>query len=213
MNQLESVALGQVLERAGDGAFVIDADGRIVLWNRAAEKLTGYTAREVVKRPCCDVFAGVDEDGNRLCYSGCHIRALVNLGDPVQDFDMRTRSKSGQLLWLNVSVFAVPNGRPAGSLTVHIFRNVTAPKELLTLVHERLAAAERRDAAPPAEALTRRELEVLKLVSEGLRTKEAADRLHVSTATVRNHVQHILNRLGVHSRLEAVAYAHRHRLL
>jgi two-component system nitrate/nitrite response regulator NarL len=36
-----------------------------------------------------------------------------------------------------------------------------------------------------------------------------AERLHVSPATVRNHVQHILEKLGVHSRLEAAAYATR----
>jgi two-component system nitrate/nitrite response regulator NarL len=40
-----------------------------------------------------------------------------------------------------------------------------------------------------------------------------AERLHVSPATVRNHVQHILAKLGLHSRLEAAAYATRHRLL
>jgi two-component system nitrate/nitrite response regulator NarL len=40
-----------------------------------------------------------------------------------------------------------------------------------------------------------------------------AERLHVSPATVRNHVQHILEKLGVHSRLEAAAFATRYRLL
>jgi DNA-binding NarL/FixJ family response regulator len=40
-----------------------------------------------------------------------------------------------------------------------------------------------------------------------------ADRLHVSPTTIRNHVQNITAKLGVHSRLEAVAYATRHRLL
>jgi DNA-binding NarL/FixJ family response regulator len=48
---------------------------------------------------------------------------------------------------------------------------------------------------------------------EGLNTEHAARRLHVSSATIRNHVQNIFGKLGVHSRLEAVAYATRHRLL
>ena len=41
----------------------------------------------------------------------------------------------------------------------------------------------------------------------------AAKRLRVSQATIRNHVQNIFGKLGVHSRLEAVAHANRHRLL
>lgn len=214
MKGLEGVLLDQVLDRAGDGVFVIGSDGKIVLWNRAAEKIMGYTAREVLGRPCCDIFVGRDDKDNRLCYQGCHVQALVGMGDPVQNFDMRTRSKNGQVLWLNISILAVGNGRPNGNLTVHLFRDVTATKELLTMVHERLAAAAgHTNGGTPEATLTRRELEVLRLVSEGVRTKEAAARLHVSPATIRNHVQNILSRLGVHSRLEAVAYAHRHRLL
>lgn len=214
MSQLDGVALDHVLAHTGDGAFAAGADGRVILWNRAAEKIMGYTAREVLKRPCCDVFAGRDADDNRLCYAGCHVRTLVHMEESIQNFDMRTRTKSGQPIWLNVSILTVPNGSPGGAIPIYIFRDVTATKTLLTLVHERLAQATRRDDAPaPADALTRRELEVLRLISEGLRTKEAAERLHVSAATLRNHVQNILNRLGVHSRLEAVAYAHRHGLL
>jgi DNA-binding NarL/FixJ family response regulator len=64
----------------------------------------------------------------------------------------------------------------------------------------------------PQPELTRRELEILRLVAAGANTRAMADRLHVSSATVRN-VQHILAKLGVHSRLEAAAYATRHRLL
>ncbi|MBI4246654.1 MAG: PAS domain S-box protein [Candidatus Rokubacteria bacterium] len=214
MNRLDGIELDQILEHAGDGVFVIGADGKILLWNRASEKIMGYTAREALRRPCCDVFAGRDDNDNRLCYQGCHVVSLAGLGEPVQNFDMRTRTKGGQTIWLNVSVLRVPNGRSNGALTVHMIRDVTATKELLSLVHERLAEANGRQSAPDAEhSLTRRELEVLRVVSEGLRTKEAAERLHVSPATVRNHVQNILNRLGVHSRLEAVAYAHRHRLI
>jgi len=48
---------------------------------------------------------------------------------------------------------------------------------------------------------------------EGLNTAMAAERLHVSPATVRNHVQNILGKLGAHSRLEAVAQARQHRLI
>jgi DNA-binding NarL/FixJ family response regulator len=66
---------------------------------------------------------------------------------------------------------------------------------------------------PAVEVLTRRELEILRMIATGASTKAAADKLHVSPATVRNHVQNILGKLGAHSRLEAVAIATRQRLL
>jgi PAS domain S-box-containing protein len=206
-------ALGPMLEHAGDGAFVIGADGRIVLWNRAAERILGYPSREVLGRPCCEVFAANDDHGNRLCLPGCHVMNLVRLAEPVQSFDMRTRTKAGKPIWLNVSIMAATlNG--SGPHTIHLVRDVTASKELLALVHERLAGPPPGgEPGSPGASLSRRELEVLRLMAEGLSTAGVAERLHVSGATVRNHAQNIFGKLGVHSRLEAVAYATKHRLL
>jgi DNA-binding NarL/FixJ family response regulator len=51
------------------------------------------------------------------------------------------------------------------------------------------------------------------MIATGMSTRAAADKLHVSPATVRNHVQNVLGKLGAHSRLEAVAVANRRRLL
>jgi PAS domain S-box-containing protein len=78
--------LDEALKSAGDGACAIRGDGRIALWNRAAERILGYTAREAVGRLCCDLFVGFDDSGNRLCYRGCHVMKLVEMGDPVQSF-------------------------------------------------------------------------------------------------------------------------------
>jgi PAS domain S-box-containing protein len=211
MTPLSSVDLDAALARAGDGVFAVGADGRIVTWNRAAERILGFAAREVVGKPCCDVFVGRDDHGNRLCYQGCHVMTLLRIGESVQSFDMATRTRAGKPVWLNVSILPVSAGPPTGGVTVHLFRDVTATKELLTLVHEKLSAAV-QDGADPAPPLTRRELEVLRLLATGLGTRAMADKLHVSPATIRNHVQNISSKLGVHSRLEAVAYATRHRL-
>ena len=61
--------------------------------------------------------------------------------------------------------------------------------------------------------LTRRQMEVLRLLGNGASTDDIAASLHLSRETVRNHIRHLLRELGAHSRLEAVAVAHRTGLL
>lgn len=57
--------------------------------------------------------------------------------------------------------------------------------------------------------LTERELEILRIASLGRSNKAIADELHLSVNTVRNHMQHVLTKLGAHSKLEATAIAAR----
>ncbi len=65
----------------------------------------------------------------------------------------------------------------------------------------------------PVPRLTERELEVLKLVARGMANKEIARALFISENTVKNHVRNILEKLQLHSRMEAVMYAVREKLL
>jgi DNA-binding NarL/FixJ family response regulator len=65
----------------------------------------------------------------------------------------------------------------------------------------------------PAPRLTDRELEVLKLVAKGLNNRDVAKQLFISENTVKNHVRNILEKLQLHSRMEAVVYAVREKLL
>ena len=134
MKSPETNGLDEALSHTADGAFAIGPDGKVVLWNRAAEKMLGYTPREALGRACCDLFVGYDDSGNRLCYQGCHVMSLVRVGETVQSFDMRTRTKAGRPIWINLSTLTVPAGQVGGALTVHLFRDVTATKELLGLV-------------------------------------------------------------------------------
>jgi PAS domain S-box-containing protein len=208
---LKTLDVDQTLARAADGVCLMDGEGKIRFWNRAAERLLGFSGRDVVGRTCCDVLGGRDDSGNRLCYPGCQVRTLVGLNEGVEHFDMRTRTKTGQPVWLDISVLPLTNGGNGAPSIVYLFRDVTATRELLRLVHERLAPPPNgEDGGAP---LTRRELEIVRLLADGATTRRMAEQLHVSRATIRNHVQNILGKLGVHSRLEAVAYANRHRLL
>ena len=65
----------------------------------------------------------------------------------------------------------------------------------------------------PAPRLTDREMEVLKLVAKGLNNRDIAKQLFISENTVKNHIRNILEKLQLHSRMEAVVYAVREKLL
>ena len=196
------IDLDELLSRAIDAVFAVDAGGRIRFWNHAAAKLVGYTAREVIGRPCCDAFVADASHGETLCYRGCHATP-IRLGDPIQNFDLRTRTKTNRPIRVNVSVLAIAGPSRRRAVSVHVL-HVARPEPLGTP-----ALAPRAERAP----LTRRELEVLRLLAAGMNTTRLAETLRVSKATVRNHAQSILHKLGVHSRLAAVAFAHSHRLV
>ena len=65
----------------------------------------------------------------------------------------------------------------------------------------------------PVPKLTDREMEVLQLVAQGLNNRDIAKQLFISENTVKNHIRNILEKLHLHSRMEAVVYAVREKLL
>ena len=62
-------------------------------------------------------------------------------------------------------------------------------------------------------ALTAREKEILRCLAQGMSTVAVAKKLAIAAVTVRNHVQKILQKLDVHSKLEAAVLAHRNKLI
>jgi DNA-binding NarL/FixJ family response regulator len=69
-----------------------------------------------------------------------------------------------------------------------------------------------RAAHEPPDGLTRREVEVLRLIADGLSNKEIASKLFLTEATVKTHVNHVFAKTKSRDRAQAVAYAHRHGL-
>ncbi len=88
------------------------------------------------------------------------------------------------------------------------------PRSVIIEIARRVAAArERGDERKVVEALTPRELEVLRALTEGLSTPDICERLFIAPNTLRTHVQNIMGKLRVHSKLEAVAFALKYRLV
>jgi two-component system nitrate/nitrite response regulator NarL len=89
---------------------------------------------------------------------------------------------------------------------------VVIPRQLATAVGG-ARSAEERHAALLGQQLTERERQVLALLVDGASGADIAERLTISTNTVRTHVQSVLTKLQVHSRLEAATFAVRHGLV
>ena len=96
----------------------------------------------------------------------------------------------------------------------HSLINPSMARKLLT----EFATLARRDEEErveqiPAPRLTEREMQVLKLVARGMNNRDIAKELFISDNTVKNHVRNILEKLQIHSRMEAVMVAVRDKLI
>jgi DNA-binding NarL/FixJ family response regulator len=91
---------------------------------------------------------------------------------------------------------------------------ILLPREVIVEIAMRVAdARQHADEAPPVEPLTPRELDVLRLLAEGLDSAAICRRLSIAPNTLRTHTQNMMSKLGTHSKLETVAYALRNGLV
>jgi PAS domain S-box-containing protein len=217
--------LGDLLYSAVDGAYAVDANQRIIYWDPGCEELFGHTANWVLGRPCCDVMCGKNPatDAN-FCKPECEIAKMASgerNGAP-NTFSIKSKNKDGEDILMNVNVVLVPSPCKKGWIVMHLL-NRTMERDAITAFDYALS-----NGIPPAKVsasgssigqdvdvtrLTKRELEVLQLLAEGISLQSISKRLSISLTTVRNHMQHIQKRLGVHSQTEAVAYAYRHNMV
>lgn len=210
--------------RTADGVYAVDARQRIVYWNASAQQILGWKADEVVGQRCFELLSGGDYEGHQFCRRNCPTITSARKGKPVGNYDFLTRRKDGGPIWLNVSIILPPTGGRNGVCAVHVFRDVSERRrseQLAQMTLEtvaRFSGGEEGDVQtkpypPPGPPLTQRELEVLRLLASGVATEDIATTLRVSRSTARNHIESILAKLGVHSRLQAVVYASRHGLI
>jgi two-component system NarL family response regulator len=98
---------------------------------------------------------------------------------------------------------------------VHGGQSLISPSMASKLLNEFASMIKRTDERQqvPTPRLTDREMEVLRLVAKGLNNRDIAKQLYISENTVKNHIRNILEKLQLHSRMEAVVYAVREKLL
>jgi PAS domain S-box-containing protein len=197
---LETLALSE------EAMFVIDDRRRIVFWNPEMRRLLGYSHDEVAGRSCCSALAGTDGFGNRYCGEGCPVLSIALRGETVRPYRLSYRAKSGGFVPLEVSIVRFKLRKSKRVLLAHIVREVEevrmAPQEA-----PRLAAEPHADAR--VRELTAREIDVLARLARGQSAATIAGELSISPLTTRNHIHHVFEKLDVHSRSEAVAFAYR----
>jgi DNA-binding NarL/FixJ family response regulator len=137
-------------------------------------------------------------------------------------FPLRVRNGEGNELRLSVSIVLVPSRRKDLWTCVHLLHRGEAADTLDVLEYnalQRRPTSDRnsdigdRPYSAMSSLLTAREQEILQLLTEGLAVSVISQLLNISPVTVRNHLQHIQAKLGVHSQVETVAYAYRHNLV
>lgn len=214
----------EALGNAADGVFVVDEELRIQFWNESAEKTLGFGSERVVGRKCYQLLQGMDEESRLICKACCQVAQLALSSEPVSSYDVRVRTGRGDRRWLNMSILALKVAEGGDmKLIAHLFRDISQKKDSELLFRKILEIAQHyrnnpvefgngKDLHRLSEKLTVREREVLALLTRGLNTQEIAGALFISPNTVRNHVQNILGKLEVHSRMEAIAYAYRYGL-
>lgn len=211
-----AAAVLDLLRVSDTPAVVSDMAGHVLLWNAGAERLLRRPARLALGHLCHDLLAGRDVFGNLFCHASCAVRAMCRGGEAVHAFELVVDSPQPGTA-LQVSILRVPCAPPDEDIIVHLLQPLDRESRLAREL-ERLGVAPPGLHARPSKMaladdspapLTAREKDVLGRMAEGLQNKEIAQKLDISLATVRNHVHNLLEKLGVHSKLEAISLAYR----
>jgi len=214
---------------------VVDDSQRILSWSDAAAQMFGRSADEVVGRPCWEVLGSPQDHVD--CRPGCRMILEFRRGRVLAHPDIHARHADGRPLTLRASALQVPerallgaptdagttsdaaqdaggSERPERQVLVHLVRPRSSPPRRRSQAATGHRGAPGHDDVPPmVNPLSRRELEVLQLLAAGRSTRQIAESLTLSPYTARNHILSIEQKLGAHSRVEALYLARQHGLL
>lgn len=128
----------EILDDLPDGVYLTDLDRKIVFWSRAAERILGWTAADVVGRNCSDnILVHVDKDGHELCGKEyCPLHRSIVTGEPsAEPLLVYARHRSGARVPVEVSVAPIRNA--AGEVVggIELFRDLGALERDLVRAH------------------------------------------------------------------------------
>jgi diguanylate cyclase (GGDEF)-like protein/PAS domain S-box-containing protein len=123
MNKIEALDLSthrKLLENLFDGVYFADINRRITFWNKAAERITGYSQSEVLGLSCGDnILRHIDENGRELCRSGCPLACTI-LDGKQREEHLYLHHKQGHRVPVSVRLSPVKNamGTIIGALEI-----------------------------------------------------------------------------------------------
>jgi DNA-binding CsgD family transcriptional regulator len=183
-----------------EAAYAVDRFGQIMVWNQAAEQTFGYKESEALGQRCWELLSGRDVYGNQSCCEGCPVRATAFNDEPINRFQVDFKTAVHERKRFTVSTLMLFNV-PGKEVFVHLCRPESDVNEgKIAKTPENHSTVNNQH-----KTLTARQTEVLALLHKGMTVAEIAAALSIRPSTVRNHTQHILLKLHVHSRFEAVA--------
>ncbi|NUM44693.1 MAG: hypothetical protein HUU38_08285 [Anaerolineales bacterium] len=214
--------LHEFLRDSAEPGIAITASGQVDFLNPAAERIFRIPVAGAVAMACHEILRNKAGSEGTTCHANCPLLEKVLSGAPVQPFDLELETSPGIRHWFSISTHLVRLGRDR--LCVHFLRDVDVCRRLRTATQALLAEVaalsgyqlQESPGSPvraPSSSLTQQERAILGCLARGATTEAIAGDLNISSATVRNHVQHLLRKLDAHSRMEAVIRAMRERLL
>lgn len=130
-------------------AFCVTEQGEIESWNKAAEKLFGYSRSQALKKTCYQLLEGVGSLGTRVCHQHCSVAECAGNHAEIPNFDMSVKSSSGERLWINMSTVVFENARTGRRLLIHLAHDITAQKHTEELTQKMLDFARQLSSAQP----------------------------------------------------------------
>jgi len=127
---LSQINFKAIVEDLYEGLYVVDQERRIQYWNKAAEKLTGFTAAEVIGSRCADnILMHIDRSGQNLCQSHCPLAATMTDGG-TREAEVLLHHKSGHRV--PVLIRTTPLRDNAGNIVggIEIFSD-DSPRQVL----------------------------------------------------------------------------------
>jgi DNA-binding CsgD family transcriptional regulator len=209
-SQTDHAVVPEWIKHLGVATWVIGPERTITFMNHRAEELLQRPAADCVGQPCHEIIDGAYENGEQWCTSHCPVAKMLDKDLEVEPYTLRVENNGGanEDHWLQLLVIPFRNGNGDGYSVAHCAFNVDRThmiESYLDRIAGRTPLEGHRARSLDDAKLSRRELEVLDLLSEDENLYSIASKLNVSYYTIRNHVQHILSKMGVHSTLEAVA--------
>ncbi len=211
-----------ILAGLGDSLAVVDTSYRLV-WAREPllPSCQDGPAQGVLGRPCYEILAGRTE----ICDSRCPVRGVLASGQ-AQSVERQAVLKDGRVIWREARAYPIFDRGGRLHLVARISFDISRRKQRQSGQTQRREALERSLAelnrlrlgempfqAGLPQALTGRELEVLRLLSQGLKKPQIAGVLGLSPHTVKRHVDHIFAKLSVNDRAQAAVWAARQGLV